>query len=137
MNSFNHYAFGAIGEWMYTNILGIQADSTSPGYKHFILKPLPGGTITWAEGSYHSISGEIDVKWKLNGNQFEYRFTIPPNTTATLKIPCKSINHVWCDGKSLSDTVDPENIDYTNGYTISEFQAGSYLLSSELPDRIE
>ena len=137
MNSFNHYSFGAIGEWMYENILGIHVDINSPGYKHFILKPLPGGTLTWAEGSYHSISGEIEAKWKLKGNQFEYRFTIPPNTSATVKVPSKSINHVWVEGKRLSDSVEPKNINYTNGYTISEFPSGSYLLTSELPDKNE
>jgi len=57
MNSFNHYAFGAIGEWMYENIIGIQPDPDSPGFRHFILKPLPGGSLTWARGSYISISG--------------------------------------------------------------------------------
>lgn len=137
MNSFNHYAFGAIGEWMYENILGIQADYNSPCFKHFTLQPLLGGTLKWAEGNYHSISGIIDVKWKLEGNQFEYQFTIPPNTTATVKIPCKSIDHVWCDGEILSEQLGVENLKYEDGYAIAEFQSGSYILTSGLPDKME
>jgi alpha-L-rhamnosidase len=137
MNSFNHYAFGAIGEWMYENILGIQADSNSPGFKHFTLKPLLGGTLTWAEGSYHSISGIIEVRWKLDGMQFEYQFTIPANTTATVKIHSKSRNDVWFEGEKLSEQQGIENIKYEDGYTIADFQSGSYLLRSELADRIE
>ena len=69
MNSFNHYAFGAVGEWMYENIVGIRLDRNHPGFRHFILKPLLGGTLTWAEGSYHSLCGNIKAKWKkLNLN---------------------------------------------------------------------
>jgi alpha-L-rhamnosidase len=137
MNSFNHYAFGAIGEWMYENILGIQPDHNAPGYQHFTLQALLGGTLTWAEGSYHSISGIIEVKWKLEGNQFEYQFTIPANTSATVKIRSKSIDHIWFEGEKLSEQFGVKNLKYEDGYAIAEFQSGSYLLRSELADRIE
>lgn len=85
MNSFNHYAYGAIGDWMYQNILGIQAGS--PGYRKIIIKPLVGGGLTWAKGSYESISGTISVSWKLQQGRFSMDVTIPQNTTATIYIP--------------------------------------------------
>ncbi|NQU51008.1 MAG: family 78 glycoside hydrolase catalytic domain [Bacteroidetes bacterium] len=132
MNSFNHYAFGAVGEWMYENILGIQPDNDSPGFKHFILKPLPEGTLTWAEGSYHSISGKIEAKWKKEGNQFEYNFTIPANTSATVYIPGNSVEKVSIDGEKLSDVFKSSEIDYKNGYTTFEAESGSYSVTSEL-----
>jgi len=132
MNSFNHYSFGAIGEMLYENILGIQPDNDSPGFRHFILKPLPGGTLTWAEGSYHSMSGKIEAAWKQENGRFEYQFTIPPNTTSTVHIPSKSIDHVWLDGKKLSDVFEPEEINYQDGYTIFEVQSGTYLAASEI-----
>ena len=113
MNSFNHYAFGAIGEWMYEHILGIQPDNDSPGFKHFNLKPLPGGTLTWAEGEYHSISGTIAVRWEKKENQFEYHFTIPANTTATVHIPSKSAELVWLDGEKLIESGEALNIQTT------------------------
>jgi len=130
MNSFNHYAFGSIGEWMYENIIGIQPDSAAPGFRHFILKPLPGGTLTWAKGSFNSMSGKIEAGWKRNGNHFEYQFTVPPNTTATVCIPAKSNDSVLLDGKKLSDA----NIQagYIDGYVVFKIQPGTYSASSEL-----
>lgn len=132
MNSFNHYAFGAVGEWMYENILGIQPDNDSPGFKHFILKPLPEGTLTWAEGSYHSISGNIEAGWKKEGGKFEYQVTIPANTTATVYVPGNSAEKVWVDSKELTDYFKSAKIEYQDGYTKVEVQSGTYLFSSEL-----
>jgi len=51
MNSFNHWAFGAVGEWIYRTVLGINPDEAQPGYKHFEIRPRPGGDVTWAKGS--------------------------------------------------------------------------------------
>ena len=132
MNSFNHYAFGAVGEWMYENILGIQQDDSSPGFKQFILKPLPGGTLTWAEGSYHSISGEIKAKWKKDGSQFEYHITIPANTSATVHIPSISDEKVLVDGNILTNNYDSKDIVNKNGYTVFELQSGTYTITSEM-----
>ncbi|MDR3228989.1 MAG: glycoside hydrolase family 78 protein [Puniceicoccales bacterium] len=89
MNSFNHYSLGAVGEWMYENILGIQLDPKSPGWRHFIVKPLPGGDLTWAKGSYHAITGKISVSWRIDSAEKTYtlELTVPANTTATVTIP--------------------------------------------------
>ncbi|HRP56286.1 family 78 glycoside hydrolase catalytic domain [Agriterribacter sp.] len=87
MNSFNHYAIGAVGEWMYKHILGINYDELNPGYRHFIIKPKPGGSLTWAKGSYHSIMGNIVVNWQDNSTTFSCEITIPANTSATLVLP--------------------------------------------------
>ncbi len=92
MNSFNHYAFGAAGEWFYENICGIRPAGTVPGeraFKHFVLAPEPGGSLTHAEASYQSMYGLIESAWELDGNELEWRFTVPPNTTATLVFPTK------------------------------------------------
>lgn len=67
MNSFNHYAYGAVGDWMYQNIAGIQQDPASPGYKHILIKPRPGGDLTSAKGSYNSVYGMIVSDWKKKG----------------------------------------------------------------------
>jgi alpha-L-rhamnosidase len=132
MNSFNHYAFGAVGEWMYETILGIQPDNASPGFKHFILKPLPGGSLTWAEGSYHSISGKIEVHWKKEKERFEYQFVIPPNTTATVHIPSTAPDQVWLGGKPLTEIIGSSKLVYLDGYSIVDLESGSYQASSIL-----
>ena len=87
MNSFNHYAIGAVGEWMYANLLGIQPDPESPGYAHFYIRPKPGGSITFAKGSYRSIAGDIGVSWREEIGKFLLEVTVPPNTTATIFLP--------------------------------------------------
>jgi alpha-L-rhamnosidase len=132
MNSFNHYAFGAIGEWMYENIIGIQPDPDSPGYRHFILKPLPGGSLTWARGSYNSISGKIEAEWKKDGKKFKYDFTIPANTTAKVSIPGNSLENVLLKNKKAADHNGQFNPVYKDGYTIFELPAGTWTAISEL-----
>jgi alpha-L-rhamnosidase len=131
MNSFNHYAFGSVGEWMYNNILGIQPDVNSSAWRHFILKPVPGGTLTWAKGSYRSISGLIKVSWKKENNRFEYNFTVPPNTTATISIPSRN-GQITIDGKNLNDQPSIKNSGFKNGYVTFEINSGTYMTASEL-----
>ncbi|MEZ5105215.1 MAG: glycoside hydrolase family 78 protein [Draconibacterium sp.] len=87
MNSFNHYAYGAIGEWMYTYIAGIKIDEKNPGYKHFYLNPHPGGGLTNAKAEHLSMYGKISSSWKIEGQSTVYDFEIPPNTTATIILP--------------------------------------------------
>ncbi|CAN5218968.1 hypothetical protein BH23BAC2_BH23BAC2_03450 [soil metagenome] len=87
MNSFNHYAIGAVGEWMYRYILGINNDEKNPGYSHFIIRPILGGSLTWAKGSYHSIAGIISVYWEKDDDEFILEVEIPVNTNATVILP--------------------------------------------------
>ena len=86
MNSFNHYAYGAIGEWMYRAMAGIEADSENPGFKHAILYPRIGGNLKYSEGSYHSIYGKVGVRWETDGNQITLTVEIPVNTTAEIRL---------------------------------------------------
>jgi alpha-L-rhamnosidase len=85
MNSFNHYAYGAIGEWIYATIGGIQL--VEPGYKDFRLRPALGGGITHARTTHDSPHGLIVSDWELQNGFFHYEVTVPPNTHATIEIP--------------------------------------------------
>ncbi len=87
MNSFNHYSFGSVVEWMYRTILGINYDEQEPGYRHVIIRPVPGGSLTWARGEYRSISGPIGVDWKLANGRLLLAVNVPANTEATLYLP--------------------------------------------------
>ena len=89
MNSFNHYSFGAIEEWMFSYMLGIQPDEKDPGYHSIVLTPRPGGTFTYAKGWYDSVYGRIESGWRrIDGDGVEYSFVVPANTTALLQLPC-------------------------------------------------
>jgi alpha-L-rhamnosidase len=87
MNSFNHYAYGAVGDWLYRVVAGIELDPQSPGYKHFRLQPQPGGPLTSARGTHLSPHGEIVSSWHRAAGSFTWEVTVPPNTTATARLP--------------------------------------------------
>jgi alpha-L-rhamnosidase len=93
MNSFNHYAFGAVGEYLYGGVGGIQA--TSPGYKTIVVRPaVPApdwdertAALTWANTSFDSPYGLIVSQWKRDGDALTLEVEIPPNTTAEVHVP--------------------------------------------------
>lgn len=96
MNSFNHYSFGSIAEWMYRYMVGIESDPTRPGFQHTILQPtLDTGSkynsqerIDTVSGSYESYYGKIQSNWHTDGGKLtSYEATVPANTTATLYLP--------------------------------------------------
>ncbi len=88
MNSFNHYAYGAVLAWMYGTMAGIQEDPEQPGFKHIILAPIPDKRIGKVDCTYNSMYGEISSSWKYNADgSWKWNFTIPANTTATVKVP--------------------------------------------------
>ncbi len=99
MNSFNHYAYGAIGEWLYTYVSGIQIDKENPAYKHFVLAPHPGGDLTNANAEFDSMYGKIKSAWKIEGNRIIYDMEIPANTTATVVLPRSSEKKELGSGK--------------------------------------
>jgi alpha-L-rhamnosidase len=102
MNSFCHYSIGSVGEWMYRVIIGINPDDNIPGYKHFIIHPQPGGTVTWAKGSYNSIYGRIASDWKKDGNLFTLVIEIPVNTSATVILPAAGPKLIKINSKAVS-----------------------------------
>ena len=85
--SLNHAGLGSVGQWLYSDVLGIRRDESNPGFKHFYIQPLVGGGLTYASGSYESVYGRIESSWRLEGNEVTFCFTIPANTTATVTLP--------------------------------------------------
>jgi alpha-L-rhamnosidase len=85
MNSFAHYSFGAVYQWMVENIGGIRSEAGA--YKKILIAPHPGGKLTWAKVSYTSIHGPIESAWKLDNGKLQVDVTIPANTTATIQLP--------------------------------------------------
>ena len=87
MNSYNHYSYGAIGDWMYRVTSGIDTDPDGPGYKKIIIKPTPGGNLTYANASYQTPYGKLTSNWRIEGKTFNLDVEIPANTTATVFVP--------------------------------------------------
>jgi alpha-L-rhamnosidase len=103
MNSFNHYAYGAIGEWLYTYVAGIKIDTENPGYKHFFLAPHPGGGLTNAAATFQSVYGEIKSGWKIENGQMVYEVKVPANSTATVTLPSAQLENVTVNSASLKE----------------------------------
>ncbi|MDX1284133.1 MAG: alpha-L-rhamnosidase C-terminal domain-containing protein, partial [Draconibacterium sp.] len=101
MNSFNHYAYGAIGQWMYERIAGIKP--IKAGYKEILIAPIPGGPLTRAEASYNSPYGEVRSAWKIDNGMFKLEATIPPNTSAKIIIPANTTENLIMNGESFSE----------------------------------
>jgi len=87
MNSFNHYAYGAVGAWMVRSVGGLDIDPDDPGYRHILFRPQPGGTLSWAETKLRGPQGPIRIRWELKGSTLEVEVDIPQNSRATLIAP--------------------------------------------------
>lgn len=92
MVSFNHYAYGAVGDFYYRRILGIEA--ITAGYGRFAVRPLPGGTLSWAEGSVDTVYGKIAVRWELVEGVFRLSVTVPANTECIVTMPGNSTHAI-------------------------------------------
>jgi alpha-L-rhamnosidase len=87
MNSFNHYAYGAIGDWLYQVVGGINTNEEEPGFKKIIIDPKPGGSLKSARVRHESMYGKIISEWKLIDNRMKMEIEVPPNTTAVVILP--------------------------------------------------
>jgi alpha-L-rhamnosidase len=99
MNSFNHYAYGAVGEWMYRNITGISAGE--PGYRRIVIRPRPGGEVHQATGRYDSVYGPIETRWSDRGGRFTLDVSVPVNTTAEVWVPAANAGSVAQKGATF------------------------------------
>jgi len=129
MNSFNHYAYGAVGTWMYENITGIKPDPGAPGFKHFSLQPQIGGGLTYARCEYQSPYGLIKSHWWIEGDSLNWDVTVPPNSTATVHIP-SGINDKILEGDmSIGDSLGVVELPRTAESASFELQSGSYRIA--------
>jgi len=131
MNSFNHYSIGAVGEWMYRVILGINLDEENPGYKHIILKPSQGGSLSWVKGHYESIHGKIASSWKIEGGDMICELEIPANTTAMVNLPAESIETTSESGKPIKDSREIQLVSFKNNIICIKIGSGNYKFKSK------
>jgi alpha-L-rhamnosidase len=87
MNSFNHYAYGAVGAFMVRTVAGLEIDPEDPGYRHIIFQPQPGGSLEWAEARLDTDRGPVSIRWEREGESLNIDLEIPEGSTATLKLP--------------------------------------------------
>ena len=129
MNSFNHYGFGAVGDWMYRNVGGIAPGA--PGYERIIVRPLPGGGLTWAKAKYQSVRGEIEVEWEAEDGAFKLEVTVPANATATVYVPTSDPASVTEGGTDARRAEGVRFLRSEGGYAVYEVGSGTYSFASE------
>lgn len=96
MNSFNHYAYGCVCEWIWETAAGIAADPAVPGFKHIIMKPVPDPRLGHVTAEYKSAAGLIKSAWKVEDGKWIWDFTIPEGATASVTVPgeCEAKEYV-------------------------------------------
>ena len=127
MNSFNHYAFGSVGEWLFRFIAGIDLDPEIPGYKRIIIRPHPGGRMEYVHAEYDSIHGRIASGWKLENDQLTMSVTIPANTTAVIYVPAEDASQVTESGNPATDSEGVRFLRMEKDRAVFEVTSGTYV----------
>jgi alpha-L-rhamnosidase len=124
MNSFNHFSLGSVGEWLYRYVAGIDAET--PGFGRILIRPRPGGGLTHARAEYDSVRGKIVSAWSIEGDQFNLRVTIPPNTTATIHVPAADGARVSEGGRPVEEAEGVEPLRRDGEEAILSVGSGRY-----------
>jgi alpha-L-rhamnosidase len=136
MNSFSHYAFGAVGEWMFSQLAGIDTDG--PGYERIIIRPSPpkpgyhseNRPIDWVKAHHDSIRGRIVSNWKLTKGRFELETTLPAITSGTVYLPTESVESIRESGKPLAKAKGVKFLRSENGFAVLAVASGTYRFSA-------
>jgi alpha-L-rhamnosidase len=134
MNSFNHYAYGAIGAWLYQVVAGLEPDPAEPGYEHVLIQPQPGGGLTRARAALTTMYGLTASAWELADGQFRLDVTVPPNAHATVRLPHATLAQVSEGGQPLRTGRGVRRAVQDGAATIVEVGSGQYRFAYAMGD---
>jgi len=126
MNSFNHYAYGAIGDWMYRVVAGLDTDINGPGYKQITFKPNVGGGLTQASATLQTNYGTASSQWKIADGKLLLDVVVPANTTAQVFIPAASAKAITESGNGFSSIKEIQQIGTEGDRVVVKVGSGSY-----------
>ncbi|HSD66420.1 MAG TPA: family 78 glycoside hydrolase catalytic domain, partial [Vicinamibacteria bacterium] len=126
MNSFNHYAYGAIGEWMYRVVAGLEVDPAEPGYKHVLVQPQPGGGLAAAEARLETPYGEAASGWAVADGKATVSATVPPNAHGTVRLPAATLAGVSEGGGPVATAAGVRSAAQQGDDVVVEVGSGSY-----------
>lgn len=124
MNSFNHYAFGSVGEWLFSVVAGIDAEDA--GFKRIVIKPHPLRELGRVQASCESIHGRVSVDWRLTGEAFHIQLVLPANTSALVYIPATEPGRVRESGRPADESECVQLVEKGEGYVVYRVLSGSY-----------
>jgi alpha-L-rhamnosidase len=129
MNSLNHYAYGAIVEWMYRNLAGIKPIESAPGFRKACLAPQPYGRLTWARASLDSAAGRYESEWRIESDgSLKFRVAIPFNASASVTLPDAKAAAVQINGQDLASSAAGEVVERAGTVTF-DLGPGRYEIS--------
>jgi alpha-L-rhamnosidase len=129
--SLNHWTHSAVSEWLWRNVAGLNPEEQHPGYQAFTICPRVTNEVGWCNASYDSIRGQIVSDWKMDGNQFTLRVTVPANTSATIYVPAKDLSSVREGGQPLAGTAGINSVKMEANCAVIEVGSGDYHFSSQ------
>ncbi|RED50117.1 alpha-L-rhamnosidase [Seonamhaeicola aphaedonensis] len=124
MNSFSHYAFGSVAEWMFINAVGI--DTEDSGYRNIIIKPAISKEMNFIKGSYKSINGTISSAWNWGKNHLNMDIEVPTNTSAKVYIPTSEVSKIKESNMPLNKNPDIKVLQSEEEFTILKVGSGKY-----------
>ena len=130
MNSYNHYAYGAIGDWMYRVMVGLDTEEDGPGYKKIRIMPHIGGGFSFAAANLQTRYGKLSSGWKIDNGKLVIDAEIPANTTATIYIPASNADAISENGKPLNSIKDIQIAGTENNYVLLKVGSGKYQFST-------
>jgi alpha-L-rhamnosidase len=132
MNSFNHYSYGAIGDWMYRTVAGIDTYADEPGYKHIRIMPHMSDSLSFVGADLKTYYGTVSSHWKIDNGKHQLDIEIPANTKATVYIPGNSAESVMEGNVGLNSVKDIKVTGKEGNYIVVEVGSGKYHFSSNI-----
>ena len=129
MNSFNHHAYGAIGDWMYRVMAGIEIDPAAPGFRHVLIQPEPGGGFTRVGAAHDSMYGRVSSSWSIEQGTFVLEVEVPANASATVRLPRAPRGSVTESGQPLAVGNGIGAVRQDGDAVIAEIGSGRYRFS--------
>jgi alpha-L-rhamnosidase len=130
MNSFNHYSLGSVGEWLYRCVAGIELDPRVNAFQRFLIRPYPGGGLTYAEAVYQSIQGQIESRWERRDKAFVLRVAIPANTGARVYVPSDEATPVLEGGAPADEAPGVTRVGVEGPFAVYDVTSGRYEFTS-------
>ena len=129
MNSFNHYAYGAIGDWMVRVVAGLDLDEATPGYKHLVIHPQPGSTLTHARAELQTQYGAAVSGWTRDSTAFHFDVRVPPNTRASVRLPRALLAQVTEGSTPVASATGVTSATQDGDAVVVEVGSGDYVFN--------
>jgi alpha-L-rhamnosidase len=136
MNSFNHYSLGSVGDWLYGRVAGIDQTPASVAYRELLLRPLPGGGLSWARAWQETARGRVACGWRLADGRIVVDAVIPPGSTAILEIPTAEPGSAQEDGAGITSRPGVLAVDLSPTGVRARLSSGSYTFTAAAPHAV-